>query len=514
MTLLALAMLLGVSIALVSQVRYYDLRASLEATQRMNIALARYIADSQPPLFDREGAVERQTLRELAKQVMMINPALEVYLLDADGEIVAHALDGAAPMAARVDVSAFAPLLSTRIDAPRLPVLGDDPRRPERRAIFSVTAIARSRGSDVITTPSPQAMYSPDQIAGYLYIVLDGAGRRVLAGRRVNDSAAPSWSRDSLREATIAIGLLIGGAAIAFLVALRGALQPLRRLTRQVQSVRLADSRAQSTAGGDEVAMLGGAISAMKLRIDEQFERLALEERRRSELIGNISHDLQTPLANVQGYIESLLLDDGRLGHEERTSRLRIALRHAHRTGERIRSLFELSRLDAATDTAGMEPFVPAELLQDIINGYRLAADSAGVRLLLLLDGTRDAAALGDIASIDRLLQNLIDNALRHTPCGGTIEISMSERIIDAGADSRLSVRVRDTGTGISADDLPHVCERHWARERHGGEAGCATGLGLAIAKRIAERHGSSLTIESMAGVGTTICFSLERSIR
>ncbi len=517
LTLLLLLLLAGISLALVLLAREYDRRASLEASQRMNVALARYIADMHA-LFDADGRVLAPAVRELAEHVMKINPALEVYLLDAQARIVAHALDGPAPILDRVNPAPFAAMLPPGAAAPRLPAYADDPRRPGRQAIFSVAAI------DIPGVPverSDAATGAAARHAGFLYIVLDGAGREQLAGP-VREGGS-SWSRDTLREAAAVFALMLTGGALAFLLALRRLTRPLRLLTRQVQAVGLVNDRASTSGRGDDLAMLADAIAAMRRRIDEQFARIASKERERRELIGSISHDLKTPLANVQGYVESLLLEDATLAPVERVARLRIALRHTRRIGDRITSLFELSQIQSAPERVDVEPFVLAELLQDIVHGYRLAAQAAGVDVVLRLDATRTERVLADIASIDRILQNLIDNSLRHTPRGGTVEVAtlapadpgQDPRPADGFAPTddpgRITIRVSDTGCGIEADDLPHVCDQGWSNSRPSPDATPVCGLGLTIATRIAQQHGSGLTIRSSPGVGTVVAFSLAR---
>lgn len=487
LTLLAMILLMAVSLSLVMLMRQHDGRASLEANQRMNIGLARYIVDSQPTLFDVGEPVPGDPLRDLAKQVMMINPALEVYLLDSQARIIAHALDGAGPIADRVNPAPFVPLLQADVNGPRLPVFGDDPRRPGRSAIFSVAAV--------------------NGTGGYLYVVLDGAGRERLSGAASVDSM--SWSRDSLRDTLVAIGVLLTGAALAYLLALYRITHPLGRLTRQVQQIGFASMPGPAGGSGDEISLLANALAAMKQRIDEQFARLQTKERERLELVGNISHDLQTPLANVQGYVESLLLDDAMLAPVERQARLRIALRHAKRIGERIDNLFQLSGLQASDDRLQAEPFVLAELIHDIVDGYRLSAHAADVHITVHLSAAREAMVLADIASIDRLLQNLLDNALRHTPPGGTIRISTSPCSLADSQAGGIEVCIRDSGCGIDPVDLPYVFDRAWTGDRSRSDRHRVRGLGLAIARRIGERHGTDLQIESAPGRGTAVRFSL-----
>ncbi len=156
----------------------------------------------------------------------------------------------------------------------------------------------------------------------------------------------------------------------------------------------------------------------MRARIAEQFKRLEDNDRLRRELIGNISHDLHTPLASVQGYIETVLLRGDTLDATTREQHLRTALSHSRKLDRRIADLFELSKLDAGRVQPKVEPFRLAELLQDVVQSYRLQAQQRGVKLEFDPAGQGHALVRADIALIERVLQNLVDNALRYTPAG------------------------------------------------------------------------------------------------
>jgi signal transduction histidine kinase len=279
--------------------------------------------------------------------------------------------------------------------------------------------------------------------------------------------------------------------------------------------VRTFHREADDAAGPpprDEIALLEQAVGAMQRRIEQQLAHLREADQLRRELIGNISHDLRTPLSNIQGYIETVLLRADRLDADARTQHLRTALRHADLLGRRIAELFELSTLDAGRVAPKLEVFCLAELLQDVIHSYQLDAGRRGVRLALAAGSQLTTQVRADIALIERVLQNLIDNALRHTPVGGEVTLA-----IDAG-ESDVEVSVRDTGSGIAKDHLPHVFERYWRAEGEGrdaaqaGAAGSSAGLGLAIVKRILDLHGSVVRVRSAPREGACFMFALPRA--
>lgn len=223
--------------------------------------------------------------------------------------------------------------------------------------------------------------------------------------------------------------------------------------------------------------------------------------------MSNISHDLRTPLSSIQGYVETVLVRGEAIDAQARATHLRTALRHVELLGKRIADLFELSKLDAGRVEPKQEVFCLAELLQDVVQNYRLAAQQRGVSLSLAAGSHIQAKVLADIAMIERVLQNLIDNALRYTASGGTVVLAIENR----GAFMQISVS--DTGCGIQTEHLPHIFERYW-RTTDAEESGASTssGLGLAIVKRILDLHGSVVRVHSEFMRGTRFEFLLPQA--
>jgi signal transduction histidine kinase len=460
-------------------------RSALEAAQRMNIGLADYIAEHQPrPLIGADGRADNALMQDMAMMVMKINPAVEVYLLDPRGQVLAHALEGVGPLATRVDVSRVHELVAPRRPQ-MLPVQGDDPRQAGRSTIVSVAPVNDG-----------------NTMRGYLYVVLQGHEQQ--ATRATLDSSS------ALRSAALGIGLVVLGAALVFALVLSRLTRPLRRLTQDVESFRGESDTAASALVGGEIERLAQATHAMRDRIAEQFKRLEDNDRMRRELIGNISHDLHTPLASVQGYLETVLLRGNALDAATREQHLRTALAHARKLDRRIADLFELSKLDAGRVQPRVEVFCLGELLQDVVQAYRLQAQQRGVVLELAAGKYAQSLVRADIALIERVLQNLVDNALRYTPAGGRVKLA-----IEPGGSQQLLLKISDTGAGIAAEHLPHIFERYW----RAGDAqpqdtsSHSAGLGLAIVKRIVELHGSAIRVRSALQQGTTFEFALPQAV-
>ena len=500
-----LLVLVSMALCLLLLSRGQQQRLSLEVAQRLNLGLARYVMDHQSrPLLASDGQPDRPLLMDMAMYVMRANPAVEVYLLDPNGNVIGHALDGTTVPMGAVDLGPVRALLDGG-DRTELPALGDDPAAPGQRNIFSVARIG-----DAGTAAR-----------GYLYIVLRGKAAAGLA-------EGPMRSR-VMRDTTLAVLLAAGVASLALLVSLVALTRPLRRLTEQAQSFRRdggignpGDGVPTRAAATDEIGVLASTMAAMQARIAEQFKQVDASDRLRRELVSNLSHDLQTPLTSIQGYAEHCLLKNDVLMPHERAHALRVLLRHCASLARRIGDLFELSKLDAGRVQPKLEVFCLAELLQDIVDGYQVEASARQVALGLSASSQSTEKVRADIALIERVFQNLIDNALRHTPPGGTVTIGV------ALAADRLRVSVADTGSGIAEAHLAHVFERYFQAENYQAEnyqaenyaardtapvgTGPSAGLGLAIVKRILELHGSAIRVSSELARGTRFDFSLPRA--
>ena len=253
-------------------------------------------------------------------------------------------------------------------------------------------------------------------------------------------------------------------------------------------------------SSGDEIDRLALSFRELSERIVTQFRQLAEVDERRRELLENVSHDLRTPLTSMQGYLEMLLIHDGRLSPEERLSYLQVATRQCERLGRLVQSLFELTKLEAMDKVADGEVFPLPELVQDVVQKFALGAEKRGVRLDAGFDPDCPPV-LGDIGLFERLLENLIENGLRHTAAGGEVHVHVEP------AGTGVALRIADTGEGIPADKLAGIFDRYYQVDR--GEMGNtgSSGLGLAIVRRIVALHGGNIAVESETGRGT--CFIL-----
>jgi signal transduction histidine kinase len=265
---------------------------------------------------------------------------------------------------------------------------------------------------------------------------------------------------------------------------------------------RLQSIHRQDRQHGDEIDRLALTFKQLVDRIQIQMENLKQADKLRRELVANVSHDLRTPLATLQGYIETLLLKNKRLSDKDRQHHLEIAIQHCQRLSNLVDELFELAKLDSSEIQVQCEPFNINELAHDVVQKFNLSAEER--QITIQIDHNQHLPfANADIAMIERVIENLLDNAVRHTSPGGSIRLTFSSQNGD------ISVCVSDTGCGIPEEDLPHIFDRFYHRARTQDSKAGYSGLGLAIAKRILELHHKSIIVESTAGSGTAFTFFL-----
>ncbi|MFE8070442.1 HAMP domain-containing sensor histidine kinase [Marinobacteraceae bacterium S3BR75-40.1] len=452
-------------------------RLHQEVSQSLHRNLAAYIRDHLPePLLEAQGEVDDKVLQSLAMNVMAINPMVEVYLLDPHGRILGHALGEGSVTRRTVDLE---PVRRFLRDPGGGVILGDDPRSAATRKIFSAAALGPA--SD------PQA---------YLYVVLAG-----MDAEKLEASLGTSHVlRTLLWGGSLVLLLGLAAAALAFSRLTR----PLRRLTRDMQAFQAREGDGlPAQEKGNEIDLLQRTFEQMRAQIRHQLAQLEDTDRLRRELISNVSHDLRTPTASMQGYLETLILKDETLTPEQRRHYLGIAHRHSIRLSRLISQLFELSKLEAGRVTPEEEPFELAELLGDIVQEYQLPAEKRGLGLRME-PPAEPLRVRADIALIERVLQNLIDNAMRHTPKGGEVVLSLHRE------GESVDVRVTDTGSGIDPQVQTRIFDRYYHEASDTKDSVIApSGLGLAIVQRILQLHGREIRVDSRRGEGACFHFSL-----
>jgi signal transduction histidine kinase len=448
----------------------------LEFDQTINRNLAREYVAANFFLTDRQ--LDAMTLHEGIGKLAAANPAIDVYLVDLQGRIVASSVPDAQWRRSTVDVEPIKEFLAGH----PAPIMGDDPRQAKGRTVFSAA------GFHVRDCPGD-----------YLYLVLGRADEA--------PGAARLRSAFAIREG---IGIIVLAAVLA--VAL--SLLMLRLLTRRLSVLDRTMSRFEGlTAGssrpaeqhrdGDEIDRLESMFKDLAARIEAQMAQLQSVDTARRELLANLSHDLRTPITTLLAHLESLQMEEAPLDEQERREYVAVSMRQGRRIALLIEQLLEAAKLEAGQVTARPEVFPIGELLHDVVHKFALAARERGVALRASVQ-PEDLRVRGDIALLERVFDNLIENALRHTPEGGHVTVGA------ALVGTRAQLTVSDSGAGMTAEEAARAFDRFYRGDLGRSTQSGQSGLGLAIVKSILEMHGTSVSVESRPGLGTSFTFHLD----
>jgi len=229
-----------------------------------------------------------------------------------------------------------------------------------------------------------------------------------------------------------------------------------------------------------------------------------LEEVRR-EFVANVSHELRTPLSIFHGYLENLIEDPDASPQEVRSSLLTMR-KHALRLNALVEDLLTLARLESSRDALVPESVDLGDFLRETAEDWSGKASAKEVEIkVAVAEGLAEIWI--DVLKFQQVLGNLLDNAIKYTPSGGTVTLRVE--MVEEDENSWYELRVEDTGTGMSRDDLPHIFQRFYRADKARSRELGGTGLGLAIVKHIIQAHGGSVRAESQQGKGTQIILRL-----
>ena len=458
-------------------------RHEQEVIQRLSAGLAAHIAGNSE-LMEPTG-LNQKAVHTLFDKLMDVNPSVEVYLLDLDGRIIAQSAPDGHVKRDRVAIGPIQRLLA----GGALPILGDDPRSAEGEKVFNA-AVLKAKGSP----------------AGYVYVVLLGEEHDALVSHVERD--------DVLTTALTIMGLVAMLWLGIGLLAFHWITRPLRMLTAEVHRIRAsslsqggvpaADDIDVERGPDDEIASLQLAFHQLAKRIADQWRDLQEQDQQRRDLVANISHDLRTPLASMHGYLETLRLKAEHLSEFERLHYLDVAIDQSKKVSRLAQELFELARLEEGGVKLDMEPFSLVDLVQDVFQKFELAVEAKQQRLIPDIELDLPIVR-ADFGMIERVLTNLLDNALRHSPIGGEIKVKLR---CDGGS---VLVQVSDSGPGIPDTVRRTMFTRPSFRS---DSHNFARGLGLVIVRRILLLHESDISVFPSQACGATFEFALEAANR
>ncbi len=474
-----LAMLLVVGAAYVTISSYISEDYIAEVNQQLYGGIADHTVQEVKPLVN--GVVDTTQIQAIMESMMIINPSVEVYLLEPDGDIITYVAPYKRVQLEKVDLAPVKAFIAAKGDGKRPFLKGDDPRNPDKSNIFSAAEIRDSTGA----------------LEGYTYIILSGEEQASVTG-----SLASSYM---LKLGTILFFLSLLVAFLVSLLAMRYLTRNLRRVETAVHRFQEGDYEARvDTDSKGEFAVVGNTFNVMANQISANIDEMKSLDKLRRELIANISHDLRTPLAIIQGFVETLIMKTDTMPAEERKRHLGTILNSSERLGGLISQLFEYSKLEARQIEPQKEAFSVGELAQDVAHKFSVLAATKDIAIKLERPDELPRI-FADLGLVERVLQNLMDNALKFTPAGGTVTIRMeSDR-------HNVQISVADTGPGIPEAELPFIFDRYRKGSRTNDGRNGGAGLGLAIVKKILELHDQTIEIKSRVKEGTSFIFELPR---
>ncbi len=441
------------------------------------------------------------------RSLLLYEPNSQLYLLAADGTVLAHTgrvqlEPGFRVALPPVRLAAASAGLGARQAAY---VMGDDPEYMDADAVVAARVLQQS---------SIRPSTGPD---GFLYLVCRKPG---LPAPR----AALLWQSLATPAAASVLAVIVFTTALAAWIIVT-VTRPLRVLTDEVAMA--AREGFSMTAGitppralpagsrADEVARLRGGFHALLGTLRLQWDERSRLDRFRRESVSNLSHDLRSPLTATVACLETLqarwqaeaaaATPDPARAEEHRL--VQVALRNTRNAAGMVRALGDLALLDEPEFRLKPMRLDLAELLDNLGLRFAERASAQGVALKVDMPAAALAAEV-DVELFERAVANLLDNALKHTPAGGTVRLAAQPQ------GAQVWVSVADTGRGIAPADLPHLFDRLYQARQGTNSAAPATseegkGLGLTIVKRIAELHGGEVAVASTLGQGTTVTLKL-----
>lgn len=446
-----------------------------EVNQKLNKDIASTIVKDASPFLN--GTVSESKVQDLMHYLMTVNPSIEIYVLDTTGHIITFMAPNKVVRLKQVNLE---PILNfIQVDGDKY-VQGDDPRNPGQLKVFSAAPVLES-----------------GKLLGYVYVILASQEYEGIAAS-IQKSSFLQLSLKTFGIILI-ISLLIG--LLIFGITTKN-VSHIISVFQNYKSGNLKVRVALPTRNSDFV-VIEKTFNEMADAIEQKITQISEVDELRREVIANISHDLRTPVASILGYTELLIDKNDSLTPATRLKYLSIIDTNSVKMKKQIQDLFDLSKLESPHYKLNVEPLHLGELVTDISNKYKLLANTKGINLNTFF--SKDIPSINaDIALVDRAIQNLVDNALKFSKAGDTIDID-----IEIGkTQESVIVTISDKGQGISESDLPFIFDRFRVGKKNSENS---SGLGLAIVKKIIDLHQANINVKSKEDVGTT--FILEMPI-
>lgn len=425
-----------------------------------------------------QGEISKTALKPAFHSLMLLGPSYEIYITDNQGKLLVYAAEPSKIKRNTIDIKP----LERFITGASYPIYADNPRSPDQQKLFSSAPIFKN-----------------NQQIGYVFVILGGDKY---------DSVVKNLAHDSDIYKILAALIAFFALALALLVFIFARLvRPISQLDQDMTDFVNNGFSTISTStphqyAANEIINLHNNFSSLETKIHKQLTQIKSTEQLRREMLSHISHDLKTPLASLKGYLETWLIQYSEAAGSDF---IQVAQRNANQLQRLVEQIIELAQLDSNTVSLYQEPVAVAELAQDVLSKFQLQAQQKNITLSV---EPKDPSlqAIADIAKLERVLTNLVDNALRHCKSGDSIKIQLQPK------DEQLIISIADSGVGIPKEDVDHIFDAHFrAKNTVNGQQG-NSGLGLAIVAKLLSLHHAKISVSSVLSQGTTFSFSLPTS--
>lgn len=332
-------------------------------------------------------------------------------------------------------------------------------------------------------------------------LIFTGLGIAVFVANMIIAASMMFISTHDLRLLLVLCGYALAAVSVPAMAMGRALGQRIARIEHSAEQLANGDlSSRVNLEGSDDLARLARTFDSMAARLKDADANRAALERSRRELFAAISHDLRTPLSSIRVMVDAL--SDGVVTDERTTERyLSTMTADIRRLSLLIDDLFELARIESGALQLRLEQTQLDRVVASAVAGASPMAERA--KVAVSFEPGVDATLFADPERLTRVLANLLQNAIRHTPADGSVLVST------LAAGSEVLVSVRDSGGGIPAADVPHVFETFYRADKSRSRTGGGSGLGLSISKGIIEAHGGRIWIDETGALGTRVTFAL-----
>ncbi|GAB4019518.1 ATP-binding protein [Spirosoma migulaei] len=442
-----------------------------EAThQRLNREVAAHIVKFMAP-FNQEG-VNRKGAEAIFFQAMVTNPSVEVYLLDSLGRVELYHADDGQIKRHQVDI---APVREYIQNEGAIYIKGDNPRDEQKQTIFSAASVFRN-----------------GRLQGYVYVILTSSVYGSVMGL-LRQNYVIQWGVGTLLI-TLLAALAIGLLAVYRLT------KNLRHVIERVQQFQMGDfSTRIRVEPASELAVLADTFNNMAETLTRNIDQLQQAEQLRRNLVATVSHDLRTPLAAIHGYSETLVLKNT-LPEDQKKEYAGIILQSTRKLIKLVAELFELSKLEAHETVPHREPFVLAELVMEVFAKCRLLAQHKQIAFTCE-NCQLSTPCFADVGMLERVIQNLIENAIRYAPSDTFVRIELVQE------PTTLTVHIDNAMAGLTDPIRAYLLGS--SPDGNLAERPTGAGLGLVIVRKILDLHHSQLVANQPTTQTIRFTFSL-----